>query len=133
MSGSRSNLAVAAAFAAATLAAPAARAAEFRDFDRATFVQAQAQGRPILVDVAAWWCPVCLQQNGKIKSIAADPAYRDLLVLKINYDKQKDEWRSFGVTKQATLIAFHGARETGRLQYRVNKAEIAGVIAATGR
>lgn len=126
--------------AAIALAAPAAlaiaapvQAAEFADFDRAAFDAAQAQGRPILLDVHAWWCPVCGSQARTIKRVATPEAYPNLIVFRINYDKQKDIWRSFGVSKQATLIAFHGRRETGRIAYMTDKAKIADLIASTVR
>ncbi|CAN5332346.1 hypothetical protein BH10PSE14_BH10PSE14_10140 [soil metagenome] len=114
------------------VAAVPAQAAEFADFDRAAFDAAQAQGRPILLDVHAWWCPVCGSQARTIKRIATPEAYPNLIVFRINYDKQKDVWRSFGVSKQATLIAFHGRRETGRIAYVTDKAKIAELVASTG-
>jgi thioredoxin-like negative regulator of GroEL len=126
--------------AAIVLAAPVAlvvalpaQAAEFAEFDRAAFDAAQAQGRSILLDVHAWWCPVCASQARTIKRVATPEAYPALIVFRINYDRQKDVWRSFGVAKQATLIAFHGRRETGRIAYMTDKAKIADLIAATGR
>ena len=122
-----------AAFAASSIAISAAQAAEFKPFDRAQFNAAQAAGKPVLVDVAAWWCPVCHSQDSTIKKTVADPAYNNLTVFKINYDKQKDEWKSFGATKQATLIAFKGGREVGRLAYKTNKDEINTLLASTVR
>lgn len=126
---------VAAALAAASIAVTAvpAHAAEFADFDRAAFNAAQAQGRPILLDVHAWWCPVCGSQARTIKRVATPESYPRLIVFRINYDKQQDVWRSFGVQKQATLIAFHGRRETGRIQYMTDKAKIADLISSTER
>src|SRR6187402_1316484 len=116
------NLALNAALVTAAIVAGApAHAAEFRNFDQAAFVAAQAQGRPILLDVHAWWCPVCASQNRTIKQIVLSPAYDKLIVFRINYDKQKSVWQSFGVKKQATLIAFRGRREVGRLAYMTNK------------
>lgn len=50
-------------------------AAEFRNFDHAAFTAAQAQGRPILLDVHAWWCPVCASQNHTIKKTVKSAAY----------------------------------------------------------
>lgn len=117
----------------ALFAAMPVQAAEFADFDRAAFEAAQAQGRPILLDVHAWWCPVCGSQARTIKRLATPEAYTKLIVFRINYDTQKDVWRSFGVTKQATLIAFHGRRETGRIAFMTDKAKIADLLAATGR
>ena len=124
---------VLAAFALASIAAASAQAAEFKPFDRAQFDAAQAAGKPVLVDVAAWWCPVCHSQEGTIKKTVADPAYNDLTIFKINYDKQKDEWKRFGVTKQATLIAFKSGREVGRLAFKTNKDEINALLASTVR
>ncbi len=117
---------------AATIAATApVAAAEFRDFDRATFDAAQTAGRPTLIDVHAWWCPVCASQSRTVKAASADPKYAKLLVLRIDYDKQKPEWKSFNVTKQATLIAFKGGHEIGRVAFQTNKDIINGLLAST--
>ena len=45
------------------LAAQPASAAEWKDFDAGAFAAAQQDGKPILVDVFAAWCPVCRAQN----------------------------------------------------------------------
>lgn len=122
----------AALFAAISLAAPAI-AAEYKPFDRATFDAAQKQGRPTLVEVNAWWCPVCASQTGTIKATVADPAYANLLILRINFDKQKPEWQAFGVTKQSTLIVFKRGRELGRVSYITDKTKIRDLLALTTR
>ena len=100
-----------AALAAVIAVAAPASAAEYKPFDRAAFEAARAAGGPVLVDVAAWWCPVCHSQEGTIKAAVADPKFARLTIFTINYDKQKAEWQQFGVTKQATLIAFKGGHE----------------------
>jgi thioredoxin 1 len=114
------------------VAQPAA-AAEAKPFDRATFDAAQKAGRPILVEVNAWWCPVCASQSKTIKSTVIAPQYNNLLILRINFDKQKAEWQAFGVQKQSTLIAFKGGRELGRLSYITDKAKIQALLASTTR
>ncbi len=108
-----------------------AMAAEFKPFDRATFDAAQKAGRPVLVEVNAWWCPVCASQSGTIKATVGAPEYAKLLVLRINYDKQKPEWQAFNVQKQSTLIAFKGGRELARLAYVTDKAKIRDLLALT--
>ncbi len=120
-------------FSVAVLAgASGAHAAEERKFDAATFAAAQAAGRPVLVDVAAWWCPVCASQGRTIKAITkSNPAYDKLLILKINYDGQKAEWRKLGVLKQATLIGYRGTKEVGRVAFQTNKELIGNLLAAT--
>ncbi|MFW1332088.1 thioredoxin family protein, partial [Vibrio parahaemolyticus] len=92
----------------------------------AAFEAARAANKPILVEVSAWWCPVCASQSRTIESTLNDPRNRDLIVFKLNYDKQKDEWRSFGVRKQGTLIAFKAGSEVGRLEFVTNKPAILG-------
>jgi thioredoxin 1 len=93
----------------------AAAAAEYRAFDQAAFAQAQAQGRPILVEVFAPWCPTCRAQSPIVRTIAADAAFANLVVFRVDYDNQREEWRALDVRRQSTLIAYNGARETGRL------------------
>ena len=117
---------------AMTLAAPVV-AAEYKPFDRATFDAAQKQGRPTLVEVNAWWCPVCASQTSTIKATVGAPEYAKLLILRINFDKQKPEWQAFNVQKQSTLIAFKGGRELGRVSYITDKAKIRSLLALTTR
>jgi len=110
-----------------------ASAAEFREYDQASFSQAQAQGRPVLVDVHAWWCPVCAQQNHVIKQTVSAHSFDRLLVLRVDYDKQKPVWRAFGARKQATLIGFDHGHEVGRVAYMTNKDVIDALLAQTVR
>ena len=71
------------AIAATAFTAPAA-AAERQPFTPAALAAAQAKGRPVLVDVKAWWCPVCASQSRTIKATTAAPQYNNLLILSIN-------------------------------------------------
>ncbi len=107
------------------------QAAEVRAFDRAAFAEAQQSGRPILVNVKAWWCPVCASQGSTIKETIKDPAYAKLVVFQINYDKQKNELPAFNVTKQGAIIAYRGAQQTGRLDFVTDKTSIRALIAKT--
>ncbi|WP_243352086.1 thioredoxin family protein [Stenotrophomonas acidaminiphila] len=101
-----------------------------RAYDQMAFDQAQAANKPILVWVHAPWCPVCREQEKAIKQITADPAYRDLVVLRIDFDTQKPLWQKFA-TMQSTLIGFHGKRETGRVAHESDVARVAPVLRST--
>ena len=106
-----------AAVAAALLAVPlisAARAAQTPFSDEA-FKQAQAAGKPILIDVYASWCPICRAQQPILNELTAQPKFKNLTVFRIEWDTQKDAVKRFGVTYQATLIVFKGANEVGRI------------------
>lgn len=119
-----------AAMAAAAIVQPAL-AAERKPFTAAALEAAQAQGRPVLVDVAAWWCPVCRSQNAKIKRITAAPRFNNLLILRLDYDKQKNEWKALGASKQATLIGYKGRQEVGRIAFQTNEKLIADLLDKT--
>lgn len=113
-----------AATTAALFAAPLAQAAPIQPFSMAALHAAQAQGRPILVDAYADWCPTCRAQAPTIASMSNDPAFGKLVIFKLDYDKQLAEKRSLGIRQQSTLIAFNGAKETGRLVGVTDPAQI---------
>ena len=118
----------AAALITISIAAPA-QAVERQPFTAAALAAAQAKGRPILVDVKAWWCPVCASQGRTIKQTTAAAQYKDLLILSIDYDKQKADWKALGAQKQSTLIGYRGNRELGRVVYTTDKAQINALLA----
>ena len=89
-------------------------AAEMKRFDQASFEVAQAQDRPIVVDITATWCPTCAAQKPIIESLAADPAYAEMVIFHVDFDDQKDVVRDLGAQMQSTLIAYNGQAETGR-------------------
>lgn len=91
-----------------------ALAASEAPFTQVAFERAQADGGPILVHVNADWCPTCARQRPILESLAADPAFRDLRVFKVDFDNQKGVLRTMGVQMQSTLIVFHGRDERGR-------------------
>ena len=117
----------------AAFVSTAASATDIRPFDRAAFEAAQAQNRPIIVFVHAPWCPVCKSQMKTMDKVTANPAYKNLVVFRIDYDTQKPLWQSFGATMQSTLIGYHGKRETGRIAHITNAAQVTAVLAKTLR
>ena len=98
----------------ATIVFPALAATDSA-FDQKTFEAAQAAGKSIVLHVAASWCETCQAQRAVLNKLEVDPAYKDYLIITIDYDKEKDVMRSFKVTSRSTLIVFKGATETGRM------------------
>ncbi len=98
-------------------------------FEQAAFAAAQKAGKPILVDIWASWCPTCAQQKPIIEKLAADPVFKDLVILKVDFDNQKDVVRAFGARSQSTLIVFHGEQEQGRSVGDTDAASIRALLA----
>jgi thioredoxin 1 len=92
----------------------AASAAEWKSFTQADFAAAKKDGKSILVDIFAPWCPVCRAQNPILTQLTREPEFKDLVVFKLDFDNQKADVRALGATSQSTLITFKGEMEAGR-------------------
>jgi len=112
----------------ALLGSLSARAAEWKPFDAAAFAQAQKDGKPILVDIFAAWCPVCRAQNPILVQMTREPKFDDLVVFKIDFDTQKDAVRAVKATSQSTLIVYKGETEKGRSVGDTNASSIEALL-----
>lgn len=128
MSIAMSRFLTGALFLLTALFAVTVSAADYPPYDQAAFEKAQAEDKPILIFVHAPWCPVCKAQMKTIDQITMDPAYKDLAILRIDYDTQPELWRRFGATMQSTLIAYHGAKERGRIAHVAEPAAVSDIL-----
>jgi thiol-disulfide isomerase/thioredoxin len=106
-----------------------APAAEWKSFDAASFAAAQRDGKSILVDVFAVWCPVCRAQNPILVKLTREPKFKDMVVFKVDFDTQKDDLRALKAQSQSTLIAYKGEKETGRSVGDTDPASIEALLA----
>ena len=93
----------------------AALAGEKATFDKAAFEAAQRAGKPILVEIAASWCPTCKAQAPILGALRGEPRFKDLVTITVDFDSQKPVVNSFKAQMQSTLIVFRGDKEVGRL------------------
>jgi thiol-disulfide isomerase/thioredoxin len=111
------------------LAPTLAHAATEHPFTQQAFETAQKSGKPILVHVWASWCPTCKAQAPTLSQIIADPASKDLVIFKVDFDAQKDVVKKFDVRMQSTLIVFNGTNEKGRSTGDTDPASIKALVA----
>jgi thioredoxin 1 len=97
-------------------------------FTPAAFAAAQSDGKPILVDVTAPWCPVCARQHPILSQLEQTPELQDLVVFDVDFDSQKDVLTQFGVRMQSTLIVFSGKTEKARATGITDPAEIQALL-----
>jgi len=100
--------------AVALLGALPASAAEWKPFSAAAFAEAQKEGKSILVDIFAPWCPTCRAQNPILVQLTREPQFNSLVVFKVDFDNQKGDVRALKAQQQSTLIAYKGETEKGR-------------------
>ena len=68
-----------------------------------------------------------------IDKLAADPAYRNLVILRLDYDSQVSEKKALGISKQSTLIAYRGTHEIGRIVGITDPSQLRAFAAAALR
>ena len=124
----RRTVLLAAIVAAGLLSSLPASAAEWKPFTQADFAAAKKDGKSILVDIFAPWCPICRAQNPILTQLTREPEFKDLVVFKIDFDNQKDDVRAMNAIQQSTLIAFKGEKEMGRSVGDTNPASIAALV-----
>lgn len=96
------------------LCASAAMAADPRPFNQPAFDQLTREGKPVIVDVAAPWCPTCRAQKPIIDKLSQQAAYKDVTVLTVDFDEDKSTLKALKVSSQSTLIAFKSGKEVAR-------------------
>jgi thioredoxin len=95
-----------------------------RPFDAKAFADAQAAGKPILIEVSAPWCPICRQQKPILAALAEKPKFAGMVHFTVDFDSQKETLRALRVQRQSTLIVYKGAQEAGRTTGDTNAASI---------
>ena len=109
----------------------AASAAEWKAYSPEALTEAQSAGKPILVDVFAAWCPTCRAQNPILVKLTNEPKYKDLVVLKADFDQDKDALKALRVQSQSTLIVFKGDKELDRSVGSTDPVAIEGLLDLT--
>ena len=98
------------------------------EFTMDAFKAAQKDGKSVLVDVWASWCPTCKAQGPILKSVLAKPQNKDVVLMRVNFDTQLDVLKSFKVQSQSTLIMFKGSQEVARSVGDTDAASIGKLV-----
>jgi thiol-disulfide isomerase/thioredoxin len=108
-----------------------AMAGDIKPFSQAEFDKLTHDGKPVVLDISATWCPTCKAQKPIIDGIMKQPAYKDVTLMAIDFDSAKPTLKAFKVNKQSTLIAFKGDKEVGRSVGDTTPEGLEGLIKKT--
>ena len=115
-------------FGAALLAAASLAQAAVQPFDKTKFDAALAQGKPVIVDFAADWCPTCKEQKPIVEALMQEARRKDIALFVADFDKETALKKRLKVTMQSTFIVLKGGKEVGRSTGQTDKAELAGLF-----
>lgn len=87
-----------------------------------------ADGKIVLIEAHADWCPTCQLQAPAVDALAHAKPYEAVTVLVVDFDKQDDALKRFRISKQSTLVVFKGKQERGRSIGVTDKADIAALL-----
>jgi thioredoxin 1 len=97
-------------------------------YERAQFEAALAQGKPVVVDFAASWCPTCKAQKPIVERLLRDGRRKDLTLFLADYDTETALKQRLGVTMQSTFVVFKGGKEVGRATGQTDARAIAALF-----
>jgi len=100
-------------------------------FDRKTYDELRQQGKPVVVHTDASWCPICKKQKDLLSSIEDEPQFKQVTVLVIDIDADKDVMKSLDLSARSVFIAYKGNAEVGRSIADTNKQSIEALFAKT--
>jgi thioredoxin 1 len=100
--------------AALTFSALTATAAEPVPFQPKEFAKAKSEGKTILVDFHADWCPVCRKQSTVLPQVLKTDTYQNVVAFTADFDSEKKLKKQLKVNQQSTLVVFKGEKEIAR-------------------
>ncbi|HLA34834.1 MAG TPA: thioredoxin family protein [Rhodocyclaceae bacterium] len=110
------------------LAVVASGSAWATPFEAKEFDALNQEGRAILVDVHADWCPTCKTQDAIVSALLKTAEFKGITALRVDFDKQKDVLKRFKVMYQSTLIVFKGGKEVGRSTGDTQKDSLSALL-----
>lgn len=108
-----------------------AMAGDIKPFNQTEFDKLTNEGKPVVLDISATWCPTCKQQKPIIDGLMKQPAYKDVTLMTIDFDSAKPTLKKFKITMQSTLVAFKGDKEVGRSVGDTTPAGLEGLVKKT--
>lgn len=119
------RFAVALLLAAAPVAAWSPRA----DYSSEAVGKAQQEGRVVVLDFHADWCPTCRKQAVALAELGSEKALADVALFVVDFDSSKELRKRYAVNNQSTLVVLRGDREVARATGLTAKDDLRALIA----
>jgi thiol-disulfide isomerase/thioredoxin len=97
-------------------------------FSQKAFDELRAADKPVIVHFHATWCAVCKKQAEIASSLIEEPQYKDITLLRADFDTEKALMKTLGVVNRSTFVVYRGNVEVGRSAGDTNKDSIAALF-----
>ena len=97
-------------------------------FDQAKFDQLLKEGKPVVLHIHADWCPVCRAQDAVLEDLLPMDEFKNLTVLRANFDTEKKLLRKYKVRNQSTFIMFKNGKDVSRSTGETDSTRIAELL-----
>ncbi len=95
-------------------------------FDQSKFEAAVADGKKVLLDFYASWCPTC-RANEPIVDSAFDN-YSDIVVFRVDYDNEAELKKEYSVSTQSTYLFLENGEEKDRYVGALSEDKLANLL-----
>ncbi len=104
-----------------------ARAFVVEPYDKPAADAAIAEGKTVIIEVYASWCPICQAQANAIDAMKDKPSYKDIVFFRVDTEKQKDAVKALH-SPRSTFIVYRGGKEVSRQSWGATDEDVARVL-----
>ena len=97
-------------------------------FEQAKFDQLLKDGKPVVLHIHADWCPVCRAQDAVLEDLLPLDEFKNLTVMRADFDTEKTLLRKYKVRNQSTFIVFKNGKEVTRSTGETDSTHIAELL-----
>jgi thiol-disulfide isomerase/thioredoxin len=103
-------------------------AAQWGPFDSSAFEKAQADGKTVVIDFHATWCPTCAAQKPVLEKLIGEGEFKNVVAFVADFDSSSDLKKRMKVASQSTLVVFKGNREVARSTGVTNEDDLRALL-----
>jgi thioredoxin 1 len=99
-------------------------------FEQTAFNQLLAQSKPVVLHIHADWCPTCRAQDAVLDDLLPLAEFKNLTVMRVDFDREKALLRKYKVRNQSTFIVFKNGKEVLRSTGETDSTRVAELLKA---
>lgn len=104
----------------------------WEEYSTERFDSLMTNGEPLLVEVYASWCPICLLQHRALETLASGGYKLPIRAIRVDFDKDKDFLERFDFKHTGTMVLFNNGAETARQTGLTSPEKIVAFLTKNG-